>query len=268
MAAVSSETVQKTLVLPRVGPDRETSRETRATKQLQPLASRFVGFHDEIVLVKHKQQEELEHKFAALQTQISSLEQAIVKESRHRETAMQAQQLWFRDRLQALRTEVEVPLQASISSLHVELNKLHVLITELQAAHEKDRETFPKLIEQSMRSVNEELATLSRQQQQVSSSLQQTISQLERSVEMQWRKLAEQRDVERRQAEQVAMELRAAIDSESDRRTSSVSLLQKRIDEELAALNRTVRQQEVVSAFCIGSAVRSLIVFSHTGPHR
>lgn len=203
-------------------------------------------FHDEIVLVKHQQKEELEHRFAALQTQISSLEQAIVKESKHRETAMQAQQLWFRDRLVSLKSEIELPLQSSIAALRNEILRLEQNLEELHRQHEADRVEFPRLIQQSMLQITSELAALQAAQQQTSTSLQQTISQLERSVELQWRKHAEQQDIERRQVEQQFAQVRSSIDQETERRSSSVSLLQRRIDDELATLQRTVRQQEQV----------------------
>jgi len=138
----------------------EEVRAVPIRSRLDPLASRFDGFEDELNLSRNRKKVEQDARFHHLQVQINNLQQSLTLESNNRAMSVKALQNWLTDRIAQWTQAIEAPITARLASLADQVAALNSRIDALAQQQKVDRETFPQLVDARCEELLRDMADL------------------------------------------------------------------------------------------------------------
>lgn len=207
------------------------------------LANRFDGFEEELHLSRHKKKQDDDRKIIALQTQINNLRDSLTLESKNRGLSIKALQSWLEDRITQWAKEVELPLTQRIDNLTGDLDKVTIRVTNVENEHKRDRETFPRLIEQRSIELLTEIRDFKKTYEQEIKSREEKDKRIFTKIQDLGLRLRQQLVAEKTLNDQKMQEVRQELAAEVDIRAKGYEMLHKTVSEEVDELKAMLRKE-------------------------
>lgn len=125
--------------------------------ELESLALSFDGFENELKANKTKRKDNENKQIIELKADLSTINNDIQLETKKREEICNAISSMYQNEIKIIKNDIEKSFDIQINKLYKIIDELHIKIDKIEEKHEKDREKFPKLIENSTSNLLKEI---------------------------------------------------------------------------------------------------------------
>jgi len=211
---------------------------------LRHLAESFKGFEQELKETKERKKSSKEKKLVDIKSDLLKIAQSVTLESKRRSECLRALERMFKDDFEALRKNIETPIDEKLKQILTDLNSLTNAVDNLDKKIEEDRKGFPAAIEKHSATLTKKIEEFKAKFESDNIQRLEKEQVIEQTIKEQEYRVQQQLEAERVGRAQKISQLVDALDTEERCRKKSAAVLHEQLKGEIKKLNLALEKAE------------------------